>query len=214
MKNVGFSDIIVDNYPVDTSDACEKSMMEHQQVSFFYDILNEMKEYDQLNPHHVNNLYDHSRKLAQHYYEDTPSWYAGILHDVGKLITQHFDDQGIAHYYSHDCAGTYYILSSSLYDYLGLHFDKCQLEYILFLVNYHMRGHKDIRDKAELKYRKLFGDNWYHDLTVFANADIEASETNSIHDKLKQWIKNDKLSLETIRNKPEYIKLVEEKTEK
>lgn len=197
----GFSDIVIDREPQESMSLIE---------SRFYQLLEDMKDWDQRNPHHVNNLYDHAYLLADHFPKDSAEFYAGILHDVGKMIVNHCDDQGIVHYYNHDSVGAYYILSY-LYEYLIDLEPQSFFEYLMFLVNYHMKGHKDIRSmKSEEKYRKLFGDKWYDSLIKFANADIEASGTESIHELLEQWIKVDKLTLEEIRIKPEYVNLIEQ----
>ena len=73
-----------------------------------------MKDWDQCNPHHISSLYDHAYLLADHFPKDSAEFYAGILHDVGKMFTRFYDDQSIAHYYNHDYVGTYYILSELL----------------------------------------------------------------------------------------------------
>ena len=165
-----------------------------------------MDKWDQENPHHIYTLGKHCNELAK---LTLPSnnvnlYTAGLLHDIGKLYTQQKDDQKIAHYYSHDNVGTYYILSE-LSDYKKFFPDQETLEYILFIVNYHMKGHKDWRSD---KYRQLVGDQWYNDLIFFANCDMEGSGTESIHSELMEWIKSDKLTLNEIRNKPEYKDLI------
>ena len=48
------------------------------------------------------------------------------------------------------------------------------------------------------------------DLIKFADADINASGTESIHDLLYQWIKVDKLMYEEICKKDEYQKLIQQ----
>lgn len=201
-KFEGFSQIIIDNFPVEDPSYDYMIATPH-----FFEILDEMKEWDQENPHHIHNLYDHCFILADQFPEDSSHFWAGILHDVGKLLTRHYDDQGIAHYFNHDCVGTYFILSD-LIDFFCTEVDQSFIEHLLFLVNYHMRGHKDYRGNNESKYRQLFGDDWYNDLIAFANADIFASGTEIIHDKLMKWIKVDKLTLDEIRNKEEFQALI------
>ena len=196
----GFSNIIIDNEPLEDIFVVEDR---------FYQVLEDMKKWDQRNPHHINCLYDHAYLLADHFPKDSAMFYAGILHDVGKMIVNHYDDQGIVHYYNHDAVGTYYILSHLSQYLLDLEPQEF-LEHVLFLVNYHMKGHKDVRGNSELKYRRLFGDSLYEDLIRFADADIDASGTDSIHDLLQQWIKVEKLTLDEIRAKSEYKELVEQ----
>lgn len=207
-KFEGFDKIIIDNFPINNLQYITDII-----APIYWETLNKMKKFDQENPHHIHNLYDHCFDLAAHFPQSSPMWRAGILHDVGKLFTRHYDEQNIAHYYSHDSVGTYYILSTLLeylidgfYDYQDI------IEYILFLINYHMKGHKDFRGKNEFKYRKIFGDKWYNDLIRFADADIDASGTESIHEHLQQWIKVDKLTLKEIKNKEIYLQLLSKKS--
>lgn len=197
----GFSDIVIDNFPV--VDPQYEDMIA---VPDFFNAINMMKEWDQENPHHIYDLYNHGYKLANHFPDSASKWFAGILHDIGKMYTKFYDDQNIAHYYNHDCVGTYIILSK-LIDFFASR-EQSFIEHLLFLVNYHMKGHKDFRGSNEVKYRNLFGDEWYEDLIQFADADIEASGTESIHNLLMQWIKVNKMTLNEIRNKEEFKELL------
>lgn len=204
----GFSNIIIDKFNGDIE------LSEEQNIKIegkFFDIIDKMKEWDQENPHHIHCLYDHCYKLAEHFPESSSKWFAGILHDVGKMFTRFYDDQGIAHYYNHDCVGTYFILSELIDFFSADNNNQDFIEHLLFLVNYHMKGHKDFRGGNEQKYRKLFGDKWYNNLIAFADADMRASGTERIHEKLMQWVKVDKLSLGEIRSKSEYIQLRDNK---
>lgn len=207
-KFEGFNKIIIDKFPID-----DVQYITDVIAPTYWETLDKMKKWDQENPHHIHCLYDHCFILADQFLPSSPMWEAGILHDVGKLFTRHYDEQNIAHYYNHDCVGTYYVLSTLL-EYLvdGFYNYQDTIEYILFLINYHMKGHKDFRGKNESKYRKIFGDEWYNDLIRFADADIFASGTESIHEELQQWIKIDKLTLEEIRNKEIYLELMRKKS--
>ena len=204
----GFSDIVIDKFTLETKELTEEQDAEI--TSKFFETIGKMKEWDQENPHHIHCLYDHCYLLAEQFPEATSKWFAGILHDVGKMFTKFYDDQSIAHYYNHDYVGTYYILSELLEFFHGDSQDF--IEHLLFLVNYHMKGHKDFRGGNEKKYRQLFGDDWYDDLIAFADADMHASGTETIHNKLMQWIKVDKLTLDEIKNKEEFLKVVNGKT--
>lgn len=177
-------------------------------LDFYRSVKNLMLETDQKNPHHIHSLGEHCQLVADNYETRTVENMAATFHDVGKLFTQKIDDQGIAHYYSHDSIGTYYLISHlPLIAYSGTTWD--DIFEILFYVNWHMRAHKELRtEKAEKKYRKLFGDERYEKLLKFADNDIIASGTESIHDKLTKWIKEDKLTLDEIRNKRKFKKLL------
>lgn len=140
-----------------------------------------MKGYDQKNFHHIYTLDKHCELLAQNY-EDKYMNAAGLVHDIGKYFTQMIDENGVAHYYSHDNVGTYYLLTHPEVLNANL-IDEIYLK-ILFFVNWHMRAHNDIiGSKAKIKYRKLFGDSLYNNLIEFANYDKIASGTDKGQNK-------------------------------
>lgn len=150
----------------------------------------QMKNFDQKNPHHIYTLQEHCVKLATLYKpEQGIERSAALLHDVGKLFTQTFDENGIAHYYGHDGVGAYYLTSHP--DCLLLGADREAIQEALFYVNYHMRAHNDFKGvHAEPKYRKLFGDERYERLMQFGEYDKMASGTYDIHDKVKETLSN------------------------
>ena len=73
------------------------------------------------NPHHPDTIIAHLTAVAdtmQKKVEECEDGYLitepsnlvrsiGLLHDIGKIFTKTFDEDGIAHYYGHDCASSY-----------------------------------------------------------------------------------------------------------
>ena len=170
-KYEGFDDIWIDGY-------VSNNMALYDQYSA-QALMDKMSTFDQKNPHHKFTLLKHCMALEALCMKDPVMKVAGLWHDVGKLFTQSIDDNGIAHYYGHDSVGTYFLL-----EYLNIfglsNWD--DIFEVLFLINFHMRGHKDLRNpKAERKYRKLFGDERYERLIDFANKDMIASGTFEEH---------------------------------
>lgn len=142
-------------------------------------ILKVMYEFDQNNPHHLFTLGKHCEVAADQVRQRTPYWtpmlVAAGIHDVGKLFTYTEDDNGVAHYYNHDCAGTYFLASN-------LNLIACSnwddIFEVLFYVNYHMRAHNDFcGPKAERKYKALFGEDRFARLMLFGECDRIASGT-------------------------------------
>lgn len=145
-------------------------------------ITDKMINFDQNNKHHIFTLGKHCMKLAINYEKGTDQCIAGLLHDVGKLFTQIIDEEGQAHYFNHDSVGAYYVLShlELLPEHLSLR-DKLE---IIFYINYHMRAHRDFRgQKAETKYRQIFGSHRFEALMQFAEYDRIASGTYQKEDK-------------------------------
>ncbi len=75
--------------------------------------LNLASGFDQHNPHHKLTLEKHCYEAFKYAAENNfgeivraaASW-----HDIGKLMTQTFDNNKVAHYYSHENVGAYYFL--------------------------------------------------------------------------------------------------------
>lgn len=135
-----------------------------------------MKGFNQKNPHHTMDLYEHCQfvkkkfsKMRGYIYTEYP--FAAKLHDVGKLFTQKFDEDGIAHYFQHENVGTYYLLSNieniKFYrDYSDEH-----ILNILFLVNYHMMPFNWTTEKSKERWKKRFGEYKYQMLLDFHECD-------------------------------------------
>lgn len=144
---------------------------------FFYnDKLDAMSGFEQHNPHHTLDLYEHCMKVARMFREEYIFEYhiqGAMLHDIGKLFTQKFDENGVAHYYQHENAGAYYLLSHhlSLSNSLCLKSDRELLE-LVFIVNYHMLPMNWNTEKLRDKWKYIFGEEKFNMLTFFHKCDI------------------------------------------
>lgn len=132
------------------------------------DISLKMKNFDQKNPHHTMSLLEHS-DYAYKLFADKEypmSFQLGaLLHDVGKLYYQTFDELGVAHYFDHNSIGSYLILTSldEFYRYDIL--DVC------FLINYHMMPFDWTTEKPKERWKKRFGEYKYQMLLDFHECD-------------------------------------------
>lgn len=143
---------------------------------FVTDCFEKMTGFDQKNPHHNMTLNEHCKfanekfKMIDAYiYTEYP--FAARLHDIGKLFTQKFDEDGVAHYYQHENVGCYYLLSNleSIKRYRD--YSDEELLNILFLVNYHMMPMSWDSDKAKQKWLRRFGEYKYKLLLDFNECD-------------------------------------------
>ena len=138
--------------------------------------LNVNRTYNQCNPHHSMSLARHCICVGEQLSDknDAALYYAGLLHDVGKPITQTFTNSKgehteFAHYYCHENVGSYETL-----------FFKCPNANILdvsVLVGLHMRPYnweRDNNEKLHNKYRKLWGENLYQRVMMLHEADKAA----------------------------------------
>lgn len=143
-------------------------------------MIEEMYGFNQKNPHHNMDLGTHcsftynlftSGRSTIYSYED--GFYMGArLHDIGKLFTQIFDEDGIAHYYNHSSIGSYYVLSNSYNSNEELE-DKTQfLLDCCFLINYHMFPFSWNTDSIKNKWKRRFGEYKYDMLMRFHECDV------------------------------------------
>lgn len=127
--------------------------------------LEKMVGFDQKNPHHKDSLLVHSVKVAEKFHKMGYNTEYALLHDYGKLFTQTFDDNGIAHYYNHENIGAYELLVNYAikYDYV--------FNETLFLTNYHMLPFGWNTERAKEKWRRIFGEDKFHMLMDFHECD-------------------------------------------
>ena len=132
------------------------------------DISLKMENFDQKNPHHTMSLLEHSDYTYKLFAdkEYPMSFQLGaVLHDVGKLYYQTFDEFGTARYIDHDSIGSYLVLTSldGFYHYDIL--DAC------FLINYHMMPFNWTTEKSKERWKKRFGEYKYQMLLDFHECD-------------------------------------------
>ncbi len=133
------------------------------------DIQDKMIGFDQMNPHHNMTLSNHCAHagllFSDIYGKDFRD--AAYIHDIGKIYTQKFDEEGVAHYYQHENVGSYYLLSN----YNNLKIESNEILNMCFLINYHMIPMSWSNDKAKQKWMKRFGEYKYKLLLVFNECD-------------------------------------------
>jgi tRNA nucleotidyltransferase (CCA-adding enzyme) len=131
----------------------------------------QMHAFDQKNPHHKYSLGMHSFAVASKFTDNDVRREAAYVHDIGKLYTQTFDTEGVAHYYGHANYGTYVLVSSNLLD-----SNTEDILDLLFYVNEHMHIRDIIKsEKAIIKYKNLWGEDRYKKLVEFMEADNKGS---------------------------------------
>ena len=122
---------------------------------------------------HMTDAYDFSKKIHNDYSVSVATKY----HDMGKLYTQTFDEDGVAHYYGHENIGAYMML---VYEVANQHslFVNHNIGDIAFYINYHMLPFqwKPNGTKTETKWAKRFGSKKYHNLWDMHIADLIASK--------------------------------------
>lgn len=138
---------------------------------YIHTLFDNMRYFDQKNYHHKYSLGEHCMKCYEYIKELTDNESlinSAQLHDIGKLYTQTFEEDGVAHYYSHHNVGAYVVMCSN-YQYNSE---------LLFYINFHMQPFFWKEEKTFNKYRKLFGDKLYDNLMLLHKCDKKASGTH------------------------------------
>lgn len=120
----------------------------------------EMKGFDQKNPYHTLDLYDHCMHVLSELfnYDYAYPWefiVSVIFHDYGKMKVQTFDENGIAHYPFHSNVGAYWFLTSG---YLSEPYNVLKA---CFFINYHMMPFDWKTDKIKRRWEERFGEYKY-----------------------------------------------------
>ena len=104
-REEGYDNIVIEDLNKDNSELfLVNDMIRHLQMSKF----------DQKNPYHNQTLEEHCDFVTEEFRKyNYPNYYnfAARQHDIGKMYTQTFDENGIAHYYGHEGYGTYLLLT-------------------------------------------------------------------------------------------------------
>ena len=141
---------------------------EYNQIEFAHSMWNDVRAIgSQDNPHHTLTLYDHLQACIDKLnlskvsdIEETSSIvFAAALHDVGKAYTRSYDEEGVAHYYSHEAYSAYITMN--------MH---CRLE-VIQLVNYHILP---FNTSAISTWKKRLGDDLWNKIMILHEADLAA----------------------------------------
>lgn len=155
------------------------------------ELMEKCKNFDQYNRHHSLTLYEHMKKTAdlvssKKYidFDMTKETIADDLykllvaayfHDIGKLITQEFDENGEAHYRNHHYASAYMWLCMKGTKKLltDKKFTQQDLLDVVFLIQNHMEFY--FRDRAGMKkLKESTTPTLYESLKIIHEADIAA----------------------------------------
>ena len=138
-----------------------------------YDIQKSMYGFDQNNPHHSNDLWEHCSLAYSNLLGKTDNaelLLASTIHDFGKIYTKTFDEEKeYSHFIGHENYGAYMSLFIDWYPFMV---DK---EKIAFYICYHMIPYhlEHAREDTIEKYKKLFGNKW-NDIMLLHEADANA----------------------------------------
>lgn len=113
-------------------------------------------DFDQENPHHSMDLFNHTLCVVDNVDKNIALRYAALFHDIGKIYTKSYDENHIAHYYNHE------IKSAEIAQRVLTEFNVSNeiKKRVNILITEHMKVSENATDKAlRRKIRKVSEDN-------------------------------------------------------
>ena len=156
-------------------------------------IIHEFKatyDFNQCNPHHNLDLFNHIINVVSKVPADLELRYSALLHDIAKPIVQTFDEEGIAHYKTHEIVGA--DMARDILTRMKLPVKLTDT--VEEIIKKHMVLYKDITDK---KFNKLLSEMGYDNLwrliehCIADNSsknDEVVSTENDLHERLKRAV--------------------------
>ena len=147
-------------------------------------------DFNQCNPHHNLDLFNHIINVVSKVPADLELRYTALLHDIAKPIVQTFDEEGIAHYKTHEIVGA--DMARDILTRLKLPVKL--IDTVVEIIKKHMVLYKDITDK---KFNKLLSEMGYDNLwrliehSIADNSsknDEVVSTENDLHERLKRAV--------------------------
>lgn len=149
--------------------------------AIFAEILPELSGcigYDQHNPHHEFDLLTHLAKTVSFLPKDPVLRLAGLLHDIGKPLTQSVDENGIYHYFGHAAMS-----EKMAYNALKrLKLSNREIERITALIHYHDGVIEETKRAVKRRIHQL-GAESFLDLLSLQRADHAAQTSNPLQRK-------------------------------
>lgn len=136
-----------------------------------------VKNFNQDNSHHFLTLGEHCSEVAKLVCKDEIDnvvRFASLIHDNGKCFTKTFENSKgeitkEAHYYNHERVGAY---NSLFFDYSSAEdITDISVLHIAVLIRWHMQSYFIKNEKADKKYKNLWGEDLYNELVSLHVAD-------------------------------------------
>jgi tRNA nucleotidyltransferase (CCA-adding enzyme) len=137
--------------------------------------LNETVGFDQRNPHHDKNVFDHIMAVLDNSIENLPVRLGALLHDIGKPRTFSIDKKGIGHFYGHN------VVSAEMSEPIlkRLKFDNATIKKVLIIITEHMSAYNHMKNRTLKKFIGRVGVENLEDLFELQIADSKGHKKNA-----------------------------------
>lgn len=159
-------------------------------ISVFIPEIKKMIGFDQNNPYHIYDVYEHSIKVVKYANDDITHKLAGLFHDIGKPDTMTINDKGVSNYLRHAEASVK--ITSKILN--RLRYSNAVKSKVLRLID----DHTKTLSTKEYKIKKMLYEEkpeYFFELLDFNRADDKGkdismvSNRNEKHDKIASFAK-------------------------
>lgn len=150
-------------------------LQETKLLNYIMPELNETVGFDQRNPHHDKNVFDHIMSVLDHSIESLPVRLSALLHDIGKPRTFTIDKKGVGHFYGHN------IVSADMAEIIlkRLRYDNTCIKKVLIIITEHMSAYNNMKNKTLKKFISRVGVDNLEDLFELQIADSKGHRKNA-----------------------------------
>ncbi|MFL0268438.1 CCA tRNA nucleotidyltransferase [Candidatus Clostridium radicumherbarum] len=141
-------------------------------------IIPELKEsvgFDQKNPHHDKNVFDHILSVVDNSPQELEVRLSALLHDIGKPRTFSTDKKGIGHFYGHNIVGAK--MAEQILK--RLRFDNITIKKVSILITEHMSIYANMKNRSLKKFINRVGAENLDSLFKLQMADREGHKADA-----------------------------------
>ncbi len=152
-----------------------KMLLETKLLDYIVPELKESVGFDQKNPHHDKNVFDHIMSVLDNSEENLVVRLGALLHDIGKPRTFSIDKKGIGHFYGHN------VVSAQMAEEIlkRLKFDNKTIEKVLIIITEHMSAYNNMKNRTLKKFISRVGVDNLEDLFQLQIADSKGHKKDA-----------------------------------
>jgi tRNA nucleotidyltransferase (CCA-adding enzyme) len=152
-----------------------RMLQETKLLNYIIPELNETIGFDQKNPHHDKNVFDHIMAVLDNSIENLPVRLGALLHDIGKPRTFSIDKKGIGHFYGHN------VVSAEMSEIIlkRLKFDNATIKKVLIIITEHMSAYNHLKNRTLKKFIARVGVENLEELFELQIADSKGHKENA-----------------------------------
>lgn len=172
-----FNKILLSDQP---SSDIRRIMEEDLYLGFGLEILGECRGFNQNNPYHDKDVFEHTMSVLDHVEPKLELRLAALFHDIGKPNTYTEDENGVGHFYLHHKESAR--ICREIMNKLA--YSEEEIEYVSELVYWHMIKHNTLKVKTIRKFIKNVGQDKLEDLFKLQIADISGGKPPHDYEKV------------------------------